>query len=891
MMRLRHHHNGNISGGGGSKPLRLYLAPLRYARATSSLFRLDKGVDGGGSVPRGFAHLVFSAICLATLWSVASLTTRSLGFLRPREGAPWATARGVVSGGGSSSSGDATALWWWASPESSPVDVLGWGASFAPSVGTEALATSQLRDALQAQFSIPRPLLRRLRRAALEDLLLRLRGPAGAAKTAVVAMIGADFGSRLRALGLCLAFASETDRVLIVDWVRDGFFYPTFADMFASHAGFFVLEPEEEDVDPEAVVVADTGGRADIRAVDALGDGGGLTPADRTSGGSAASLAAAAAASVGVAQLAENGDDWAGLTVRTFDYAHGAPAETVDETAHLGHHVALVTGAGFFSSYASTTVAMALLRQSVVPTAAAAAAFHNLTGLVSARVDSPVAIGAVLHNAHDIPWAFVRSLTSTHQRELLQRLDSAAVANPDRKPRVLFMHVQFGLGNRLRSLGAGMAIAEATGRELVLIWERDVHLNAGFHDFFSNDILCVEKLRLTWPFDTRADTKLVDIHALTFMRKDRVDVLSAGAHVLDMDAVASQHLYIKTAYVVRTTLPLMQDGAQSKPYSPVCIAMRTLSPVLPVLRLVEANVANRLANTVGVHVRSRSLARDIVGLANPVAEYGSEKSMAVTDYWRNTTQLPAFVDKMRSFNDTSLRFYVAADDADVIGALATEFPGRILRTPRLCDDRGSVCMRYALADMILLSRTKLILGSYWSSFTEAAMRLGSQNVHLAGVDFGVRKDVALPGAIVDAMHPAAGASAGSKAVVAAVGAAAGGGTVSRSGAAPAHHDAAPAHHDTTPGHRHTTPAHHDTTPAHYDSTPAHLGAAPAHTAAAPAHPSAVAPHHSASTANHIAGADVVHAGSGPGSPKAAGGVSTHSETEKAGANRGVSAPG
>lgn len=200
-------------------------------------------------------------------------------------------------------------------------------------------------------------------------------------------------------------------------------------------------------------------------------------------------------------------------------------------------------------------------------------------------------------------------------------------------------------------------------------------------------------------------------------------------------------------------------------------------------------------------------------------------------------------------------------------------------------------MRYALADMILLSRTKLILGSYWSSFTEAAMRLGSQNVHLAGVDFGVRKDVALPGAIVDAMHPAAGASAGSKAVVAAVGAAAGGGTVSRSGAAPAHHDAAPAHHDTTPGHRHTTPAHHDTTPAHYDSTPAHLGAAPAHTAAAPAHPSAVAPHHSASTANHIAGADVVHAGSGPGSPKAAGGVSTHSETEKAGANRGVSAPG
>ena len=40
-------------------------------------------------------------------------------------------------------------------------------------------------------------------------------------------------------------------------------------------------------------------------------------------------------------------------------------------------------------------------------------------------------------------------------------------------------------------------------------------------------------------------------------------------------------------------------------------------------------------------------------------------------------------------------------------------------------------------------------------FTEAAMRLGSQNVQLAGVDFGVNKVAALPGSVVHAMHPAA----------------------------------------------------------------------------------------------------------------------------------------
>jgi len=466
-------------------------------------------------------------------------------------------------------------------------------------------------------------------------------------------------------------------------------------------------------------------------------------------------LPAAAAAASAAARLGGDADDWAGLAVRTFDYASGVPAETVDGTAHLRHHVALVTGAAFTSAFASPTAAVDLLRRGVVPTAAAAAAFHDLTAPTRrGPVDTPVSIAAALHAAHDVPWAFVRSLPPSHQRELLRRLDAAgAVAPPDRKPRVLFLHVQFGLGNRLRSLGAGMALAAATGRELVLIWERDVHLDATFHDFFTNDLLCVERLRLGWPFDTRADDKLAAVHALTFMRKDRVDVLSAGAHVLDVDAVASQHLYIKTAYVVRTTVPLMEDGSQAKPYSPVCLAMRTLTPVVPVLRLVEGNVANGVADTIGVHVRSRSLARDIVGLADPVAEYGSEKSLAVTEYWRNTTQLPAFVDKMRSFNDSSLRFYVAADDAEAIAALTAAFPGRILHTPRSCDDRGRDCLRYALADMILLSRTKLILGSYWSSFTEAAMRLGSQKVHLAGVDFGVNKEAALPGAIVSAMHP------------------------------------------------------------------------------------------------------------------------------------------
>jgi len=251
MMRLRHHHGpsgGFGGGGGGAKQPKLSMAPLRYARV-SALFGAAKG--DGGPLPRGLVHLLFSAVCLATLYSVASLSSRSLAALRSHgRGPPWDVTPGRT--------GDVAALW--ASSLGSTADVLGWAAGGGGGGGgsggggggpgdAERRATDQLRSSLRAQFGLPGAVVRRLGRGALEELHRRLRGPDGAPKTAVVAVIGADFASRVRALGLCMAFAAETDRVLVVDWVRDGFLYPSFGELFASHAGFLVLAPEGGGVD------------------------------------------------------------------------------------------------------------------------------------------------------------------------------------------------------------------------------------------------------------------------------------------------------------------------------------------------------------------------------------------------------------------------------------------------------------------------------------------------------------------------------------------------------------------------------------------------------------------------------------------------------------------
>ena len=51
-------------------------------------------------------------------------------------------------------------------------------------------------------------------------------------------------------------------------------------------------------------------------------------------------------------------------------------------------------------------------------------------------------------------------------------------------PTYLIVHLQYGLGNRLRALASAMAVAAASNRPLAVIWPRDAHCNASFHQLF-----------------------------------------------------------------------------------------------------------------------------------------------------------------------------------------------------------------------------------------------------------------------------------------------------------------------------------------------------------------------------------------------------------------------
>lgn len=164
---------------------------------------------------------------------------------------------------------------------------------------------------------------------------------------------------------------------------------------------------------------------------------------------------------------------------------------------------------------------------------------------------SAMQVSATLHEEYDVPLDFLVGMSVMDQARLLDEL--IVLKSKETKPRCLFVHVQFGLGNRLRALGSAMAFAQQTNRALVVIWERDFHFNASFHDFFVNDLIIADSLHAKWPFDATRDDAYRRTNLYNYMRKDGPDTISAGSHHLEDSK--GYNIYIKTAYIIKVSQP------------------------------------------------------------------------------------------------------------------------------------------------------------------------------------------------------------------------------------------------------------------------------------------------------------------------------------------------
>lgn len=277
------------------------------------------------------------------------------------------------------------------------------------------------------------------------------------------------------------------------------------------------------------------------------------------------------------------------------------------------------------------------------------------------------------------------------------------------KPKV-YIHVQFGLSNRLRAIASAYIIARDLGRKLVVIWEPDVHCDCRFDDLFVNHCLYVE-----------------DSFNYSLEHMDCYNYMNGPLRregKLRINLNTDKVIYVKSAYTL--DYKLYNKDEEDK-------FLRSLQVVDGIMETV-----NRfdLTDMIGLHVRMGGGVNYDTDLWDS-DKYLDAKGKELMNYWREKSHFKTFlplVEKILEKNPDQ-KFYLAADMQLIYDVFIEKFGDKITYFPRNVYDRSLEQQYTALIDLYCLSRTRMIYGSNWSSFSEVAARLGNREVKLSGVHF------------------------------------------------------------------------------------------------------------------------------------------------------------
>lgn len=283
-----------------------------------------------------------------------------------------------------------------------------------------------------------------------------------------------------------------------------------------------------------------------------------------------------------------------------------------------------------------------------------------------------------------------------------------------RRPK-LFVDAQHGLGNRLRAMASAAAIAQATGRELITIWQPDAHCDCLYEDLFTRDGAVLSE-----GFAPEAAAMGMDL--FNYMQvepgalKDQPIALNA-----------TRDAYVRSAY------PLVHPAST---WDSEHHALRRLVPN-EVVRSLVAQLGPARPD-LAVHIRMEG-GRAAEHLAYEAPTNWTAEAHRDIDHWRKRSHYSFFLPRIDQLvaEGRANAIFLATDTPEVYDLLAQRYGARVRRLKRPASDRSAIAMVHALADAILLSRAPRLLGSSWSSFSELAARLALQpiEVELSGRDF------------------------------------------------------------------------------------------------------------------------------------------------------------
>lgn len=262
---------------------------------------------------------------------------------------------------------------------------------------------------------------------------------------------------------------------------------------------------------------------------------------------------------------------------------------------------------------------------------------------------------------------------------------------------MIIFHPVGGLGNRLRAVNSAIKLCERTGRSLRIFWIKQPVFNCEFSVLY-------QSISNIYDTDSQLIPSLIKLHArsnllslfLTLLEKLRILKILAPLEVkgLIRSGYDFPDLTKYAICIISSYSEFLKDEHFLEGFK--------LNHEINVLVQQETNAFNQ--HTIGVHIRRTDNVHSI-----------------------HHSPVELFLEKMHDeiARNPAANFYVATDSQEVKKLIREKFRDKVIIPDGPLERNSREGIVQACIELYALSRTRKILGSYFSSFSIIAAKIGS----------------------------------------------------------------------------------------------------------------------------------------------------------------------
>ena len=291
---------------------------------------------------------------------------------------------------------------------------------------------------------------------------------------------------------------------------------------------------------------------------------------------------------------------------------------------------------------------------------------------------------------------------------------------------VLIIEPFHGLGNRLRAFASAAALARKTGRELVVVWLKDHHLNSSFYPLFDTSNLTI----VNFPVQHLLSNSLEDVLTYDYNRIGGKDKLVLAS--------SSLPIYVRSAYILQSQ-PKVSENEITAELNKLAISAQVKDRVQHLRHKLHLEMAGR-REMIGVHIRMNGdIFKDVPGIQNVDRhDPAGVARMGPVAKERRRCNYAAFIPHMQRALEEKpdAVFFVSSDTREATLSLREKFGTRVLMGYPVdldgCDgsmSRSTRCLQKSLSEFFVMSKdsSSLILSS-WSSASELILRMSAGKI-------------------------------------------------------------------------------------------------------------------------------------------------------------------